>query len=159
MKRFNRRRVLRVVTAAVIAFTSVGVAHAFFSGTGSGSGSGSTGSLTPVTVTALAGGDAPSSSLLPGGPAADVILRLSNPNSFAVTLVSVTLNGSITPSGGKGTCSPTGVSFTNQTGLSISVPSGSSLVHLPGAATMSTSSSDGCQGATFAIQVAITVHK
>jgi hypothetical protein len=51
------------------------------------------------------------------------------------------------------------VSFANQSGLNISVPNGSSLVHLPGAASMDATSSSGCQGATFSIPVTLGVQK
>jgi len=155
----RRRRLLSVpVGAAAMAACAVGTL-AYFHATGSGTGSAKAGSLQTVTVSALAGGDAPSSLLLPGG-SADVILRVNNPNAFAVTLVSVTGNGSITAdSGGHPGCTTTGLTFTNQTTLSVSVPAGSSLVHLSGAASMSAASSNGCQGAIFSIPVAITVHK
>jgi len=89
-----------------------------------------------------------------------VILRVNNPNAYTVTLVSVSGNGTITPDGGHAGCTTTGVSFTNQTGLSTTIgASGTTLVHLSTAAGMATTSSSGCQGATFSIPVSITVHK
>jgi hypothetical protein len=133
-------------------------AIAYFVAAGFGSGSGSNGTLQPVTVVAFVGGDTESSSLYPGGPAAEVIVRLTNPNAFSVKLVSVTGNGTILADGGHASCTTTGVTFTNQTGLSIILPSGSALVHFPSAALMSTASSTGCQGATFSIPVTVTVH-
>ena len=146
---------LAIVAAAVVA----GAALAYWRSSGTGSGSGHAGTLQTVTVAAFVGGDAPHSYLLPGGSTADVILRVSNPNAYAVTLVSVVGNGTITPDAGHASCTTTGVTFTNQTALSISIPAGSSLVDLPGSASMSAASSNGCQGATFSIPVAITVHK
>jgi hypothetical protein len=133
-------------------------ALAYFLATGFGVGSGSNGSLQPVTVVALAGGDAENSSLYPGGPAADVIVKLNNPNSLAVTLVSVAGNGTITADGGHASCTTSGVTFTNQTGLSVSLPPGSTLLHFTSAASMSSAASNGCQGATFNIPVTVTVH-
>ena len=49
------------------------------------------------------------------------------PNPYAVTVTSVTGNGTITADSGHSTCGsdgshPTGVTYTNQTGLSINVP-------------------------------------
>src|ERR1700730_6267534 len=55
-------------------------AVAYFLATGFGTGSASNGTLQPVTVVAFAGGDTESSLLYPGGPAAEVIVRLNNPN-------------------------------------------------------------------------------
>ena len=96
--------------------------------------------------------------LQPGG-SADVILRITNPNDFAVTLSSVTANGTITASGGLGACTTTGVSFGGVSGLSTPIAEdATTLVHLQGAATMSSASSSGCQGATFSIPVSIAVH-
>jgi hypothetical protein len=155
---FTTRRRVAVLIAAAASFAGAGVALAFYTTSGSGSGSATAATPQAVSVVAFAGGDAPSSTLQPGGTA-DVILRLSNPNAYAVTLVAATGNGSITPDSGHSGCTTTGVSFTDQTGLSISIPSGSSLVHVPGAAKMDTTSSSGCQGATFSIPITLTVHK
>jgi len=163
MATLRRRRILfryRLVSVplivAAIVFSAI-TATAYFLATGAGIGSGSTGSLQPVTVVAFSG-DTPDSTLLPGGTATDVIVRLSNPNAYSVTLVSVTGSGPITADNGHPGCATTGVTFAGQTGLQITVPSGSSLVHLPGAASMSTASSNGCQGAIFSIPVHVTVH-
>jgi D-arabinose 1-dehydrogenase-like Zn-dependent alcohol dehydrogenase len=64
------------------------------------------------------------------------------------------------PDGGHAGCTTTGVTFTNQTGFSSTIgASGTTLVHLPNAASMDATSSSGCQGATFSIPVSITAHK
>lgn len=161
-ERPQRRRSLILVLATTVALVvslSGGVADAYWSSTGSGTGSGATGTLQPVTVTAFVGGDAPSTTLIPGG-SADVILRVNNPNAYAVTLVSVSGNGTITPDAGHASCTTTGVTFANQSGLSSTIgASGTTLVDLPTAAAMGITSSNGCQGATFSIPVSITVHK
>jgi hypothetical protein len=155
----SRPRRYAALTLGVVAATGCTVTGiAYFRATGSAAGTASVGTLQPVTVAATAGGDAPSSVLLPGG-SADVIVRLQNPNAFAVTLVSVAGNGTVSADGGHAACTSTGVTFRDQIGLSISVPPGSSLIHLPGAAAMSTASSNGCQGAVFSIPVAVTVRR
>lgn len=134
-------------------------AYAYFVDSGSDSSSADLSMLQPVTVTALVGGDTPSSALLPGS-SADVVLRVSNPNPQPVTLLSVTGAGSITPDAGHPGCTTSGVTFTDQTGLSMTIPaSGTTLVHLAGAASMSAASSNGCQGATFSIPVSISVRE
>ena len=150
--------VLGAACAIVLGITG-GAASAHWSSSGSGSGPASTGTLQPVTVAAFVGGDTPSSTLYPGGTA-DVILRVNNPNAYGVTLVAVSGNGSITPDVGHPGCTTTGVSFTNQSGLSSPIgASGTTLVQLPNAASMDSTSSNGCQGATFTVPVSITVHK
>jgi hypothetical protein len=154
------RRFLTILAVAVVILTfGLGVAaYAYFTSTGTGSGNASTGTLQPVTVVNAAAN--PNSTLLPGGPAADVVLRVNNPNSRPVTLVSVTGNGTITADGSHSGCTTTGVTFTNQTGLNVPIAaSTTTVVHLAGAASMSAASLSACQGATFSIPVAITVHQ
>jgi hypothetical protein len=161
-QRSRRRLALVLVFGAAVVLVvglSAGAAYAHWTSTGTGSGSGSTGTLQPVTAAAFVGGDTPSSNLFPGA-SADVILRVNNPNAYAVTLVSVSGNGTIMPDGGHAGCTTTGVTFTNQSGLSSTIgASGTTLVELPNAAAMAITSSNGCQGATFSIPVSITVQK
>jgi predicted ribosomally synthesized peptide with SipW-like signal peptide len=135
-----------------------GVAYAYFTSSGKGTGSASIGTMQPVTLVSAT--VAPSALLLPGGTGA-VTLKVNNQNSFAVTLVSVTgTGGTITADSGHTSCTTTGVTFTNQTSLNTSIAaSTTATIDLPGAASMSTASSAGCQGATFSIPVTITVHK
>jgi len=151
-----KRHVMLLAITALLVGLGADTAHAYFGSTGSGTGSASTGTMQTVTVAATTG--SPSTPLLPGGTG-DVALQVTNPNSFAVTLVSVTGSGPITADGGHAGCTTTGVTFTDQTGLTINIPaSGTTQVDLPSAAAMSTASSAGCQGATFSIPVTIAVH-
>jgi hypothetical protein len=156
----RRRTALRwsavPVAGTILAVFGAGVASAYFSAPGSGTGSGSAGILQTVTLDATAG--APSTPLLPGG-SGDAALRVNNPNSFAVTLVSVTGAGPITADSGHPGCTTTGVTFADQTGLSINIaPGGPKQLRLPGSVSMSAASSNGCQGATFSIPVTIQVR-
>ena len=154
-----RRRTPFVIGAivALILGLSAGAAFAYFTSHGNGHGSSSTGTLQAVTVAASTG--TPGTPLIPGH-GGDVILKVNNPNSVAVTLISVAGNGPITADAGHSSCTTTGVSFTNQIGLSINIPGGGTTnVDLSGAASMSTPSSNGCQGANFSIPVSITVHE
>jgi len=114
--------------------------------------------MSTVTLNAVAGN--PSTPLYPGGTG-DVSLEVNNPNAYAVTLVSVAGNGTITPDAGHSSCTTTGVTFTNQSGLSTIIPASASgyQIRLPGAVSMGSSSSSGCQRATFSIPVTITVDK
>ena len=152
------RIIVGSIVVVVVALAGV-AAYAYFSSSGTGSDIATTGEIEPVTVTAFTGGDAPSSQLAPGG-SADVVLRIDNPNAAAVTLTSVAGGPApITADAGHAACTTTGVTFANQTGLSSVIgPGGTTLVHLPGAASMSLSSSSGCQGATFDIPVSISVR-
>lgn len=144
------------VAVALVLGIGVGSAYAFYKSTGAGNGHAATGTLQPVTVTAVTG--TPGTPLYPGGTG-DVIVKVTNPNSFAVTLVSVTGNGTITAVGGIGTCTTTGVTFTDQSSLSDSVAASTTTqIDFSAAASMSSSSQTGCQGATFSIPVTITVH-
>jgi hypothetical protein len=150
--------VIGAIMALVIGLGS-GAAYAFFTSHGSGSGAVSTGTPLAVTVQAVASGTV-SSFLIPGGNA-DLLVQISNPNGYSVIItgISQNLSGSVTGSGGIGTCTTTGVTVPTQTGLSITVGSGTNVLHVANGASMSTVSDSGCQGATIHIPVIVTVHR
>jgi hypothetical protein len=151
-KRVSRKLAVITTMAALVA---VGLVYAAWTTNGTGSGyakAGTAQALTTVDVSAST-----TATLYPGGPAGDVTIRISNPNSYPVTVTGVSGSGAITADAGHAGCTTTGVTFTNQTGLSISVPAnGATTATLSGAANMSNASVDGCQGATFAIPVTIS---
>jgi hypothetical protein len=151
-------RVLILCAVVATLGMTAGVAFAYWALSGAGSASAASSSLGAVTVAAFTGGDAPSTSLLPGG-SSDVVLRLNNTNSFPITVTAIALNGTIVATGGIGTCATTGVSVTFPSSPSINVASGSHLIDLSGAAAMSLASQTGCQGATFDIPVSISFQK
>lgn len=157
-----KRRVSRKLAVLTVfaALGAVGLVYAAWTTNGTGSGyakAGTAQALSTVDVSAST-----SATLYPGGPAGDVLIRISNPNPYPVTVTAVSGNGAITPDSGHSGCSPTGVSFTNQTGLTISVPAkvgatnGETETTLSGAASMSNASVDACQGAVFTIPVTIS---
>ena len=146
------------VDAGDFSLATGGVAYASFTGTSSATGSAHTGTMQTVTVSALVGGDAPSSKLYPGGPGGDVILRVNNPNSYSVKLYSLSGNGTIMPDASHSGCTTTGVTFNPPSNPNITLAAGSSLVHVSAAASMSTASLNACQGATFTIPVTVVVH-
>ncbi|MEA2473332.1 MAG: hypothetical protein QOE06_1247 [Thermoleophilaceae bacterium] len=157
-----RKRVSKklAVVTTVAALAVVGLVYAAWTTTGSGSGyakAGTAQALTTVDVSAST-----SATLYPGGPAGDVTIKIDNPNTYPVTVTTVTGSGSITADAGHPTCTTTGVSFTNQSSLTISVPAkvgavdGSTQTTLTGAASMSNASVNGCQGATFTIPVTLS---
>ncbi len=162
-----RRRSLVALLVAAVALALVGSpAFAFFTGSGSGAGGGATGTLQPVTVVAATVGS-PSSALLPGSNA-DLLLRLTNPNSYSVVLVSVAQAGGVTVVGGTGctsdpgwpaTLGTSGVSVNTVTGLSVTLPAGTTDVQVAAGSAMSTASVSGCQGATFQVPVTVGVRR
>jgi len=106
-----------------------------------------------------------SAKLYPGGPSGDVKVHINNPNSFPVTVTDYTYDNtrSITVTGGGPGCtgSPdtTGVSFTNVSGRTDSVPAnGNATVLLANKASMSNSSDNDCQNATFGIPLTLSAH-
>ncbi len=159
-RRAPRHRSLRIAAViGVVATALVGAnsAYAFWTQGGSGVGTAVT---TTATVTVAAAAGTPTTPLYPGSTG-DVTLKMNNPNAFALKLTAVTGNGTITPDAGHASCSPTGVSFTDQTGLNINLPASTNNIpiDLAGAASMSTASANGCQGATFTIPVSISVRQ
>ena len=111
------------------------------------------------TAEALTLADASASTtaqLYPGGTG-DVKLRVTNANPFDVTITGVSGNGAITSDKGSACNASTGVSFTSQNSLTLSLAAGASTTFtLTGAATMSNASDNSCQGALFTIPVSVT---
>src|SRR5438093_4906554 len=102
---------LSVVVAAGVTFGSWSV-----TGVGNGYAKAVTpSSLTLNDVSASTVGD-----LYPGG-SGNVKVGITNPNSFAVTITAISGSGAITSSGGAACDASTGVSFANQTGLSLAL--------------------------------------
>jgi hypothetical protein len=94
--------------------------------------------------------------LYPGGSGA-VKIKVTNPNSFAVTITGVAGAGTVTSDKGAACDASTGVTFTNQTGLSLGLAAGATTVFsLPGAAAMSNATVTSCQGGVFTIPVTLT---
>ena len=151
---FLSKRNLIVTGVTVIVMTAGGFVYAAWTTNGSGSGyakAGSSQALTTVDVSAST-----AATLYPG-VSGDVKLQISNPNPYAVRVTGVSGNGTITPDAGHSGCTTTGVSFTNQSSLTIDVPASSSTTTtLTGAAAMSNASLNACQGATFTIPVTLT---
>ncbi|WP_284763950.1 hypothetical protein [Arthrobacter sp. efr-133-R2A-63] len=150
-------------TATVLSLVlGVGSAYAYWSTIGIGSGSAANGTMQTVTVDALVAGDSPATTLVPGSTA-DVIVRASNPNAFAVQVYSFTANGTATADASHPLCTTTGVTFNAPAAPltpMVSIPASSSiLITLPAAASMSTASQSSCQGAVFQIPVTMAVRK
>lgn len=149
-------------TVALCVLGGAGSAYAYWSSTGAGSGSAANTSMQTVGVDAFIPGDGPQTTLVPGG-SADVVLRATNPNPYAVTVYAVGANGAVTADASHPACTPTGVTFTPPAAPlapAVTIQANSSvLLTLPAAATMSTSSPSACQGARFQIPVTLEVRK
>jgi hypothetical protein len=153
MKSKHTRRGM-VATALLLVALAGTVAFAAWTTNGTGnaySRAGSAQALTTVDVSATT-----PATLYPG-VTGDVRLRIDNPNPYPVRVTTVSGNGTITSDAGATCDASTGVTFTNQTGLTLDVAAASQATFtLTGAAAMSNSSHTSCQGAVFTIPVALT---
>jgi hypothetical protein len=151
-RRLKRRWSLAalLLIGAVIAGVAVGAWNV----TGSGSGSAKAGVATGLTLNDASGATA--ADLYPGVTGA-VKLNVTNPNTFPVRITNVTGTGAITSDKGAACNASTGVTFTDQTGLTLDLAAGAtSGFTLSGAAAMSNSSDNACQGAVFTIPVSVS---
>ena len=148
----NRRIIGFGVPLLVLAV--VGLVYAAWTTNGTGSGyakAGTSQALTTVDVSAST-----TATLYPGATG-DVILKIDNPNPYAVRITDVNGNGAITADAGHPACVTSGVTFVNQSGKTIDIAaSAQTQVTLTGAAKMSNASDNGCQGATFTIPVSFS---
>jgi len=98
-----------------------------------------------------------SADLYPGSDG-DVELTIENPNAFDVEVETIVGDGPVT-SGAPG-CTTTGVSFADQNDVTgMTIAAGATInVSLDDAASMSNSSDNGCQGATFSVPVSVTAQ-
>jgi hypothetical protein len=152
--------------AALSAFAvsaGAGAAFAYFSSTGTGTGAVSVGTMQPVTIATAAA--TPTAALLPGG-SADIVFKITNPNSYAVSLVSVSLKsgGAITADTGHAGCTTTDAKpvvtlSVPAADLPVSIPPNTTTqVDLAGAASMDIAATSNCQGASFSVPVLISVQ-
>ena len=149
------RRAMAVVGALGVVAVSFGVAFSFWSSSAS-TATATTGSL-QVSLVALAGGDTPSSTLVPGGQG-DLVFKVNTSSNANLTSVVLKSGGSITADGDHPGCSTTGVTISTPSNLPLALVQGTNVVHLTDGVAMSAASSSGCQGATFSVPVTITVQ-
>ena len=141
-----------VVAGGLVAgMLASGVAWAAWTADGSGNGY-----AAATTAEALTTGTATASAELYPGGNGDVVVKINNSNDYPVTVTSIA-NGTGSITADKAGCTVTGVTFANQTGLTVAVPAnGSTTTTLTDAASMSNASDNACQGAVFTIPVALT---
>jgi len=129
---------------------------AFAAWTATGSGSGYARADTAQALTTVDVSASTAATLYPGATG-DVVVRISNPNPYPVLVTDVAGSGVIDSDTTAACDASTGVTFTDQTGLSVSVPAGgASTVTLSGSAQMDNSSHTTCQGAVFTIPVTLS---
>ena len=122
MTKFRDSRWYRRITAGSILFGIIlvsSVAYAAWTASGGGQGyakAGTAQALTTVDVSAST-----TATLFPSGTG-DVLLKINNPNPYPVTVATVTGSGAVTSDKGPACNASTGVTFVNQTGLSLTVP-------------------------------------
>lgn len=130
------------------------IAYAAWTATGSGQGfakASTAQSLTTVDVSAST-----TATLYPGATG-NVSIRIDNPNPYPVRVTAVTGSGAIDSDSTPACDAATGVTFTDQSGLTLDVPASSAQTFtLNGAVAMSNSSHNDCQGAVFTIPVNLT---
>jgi hypothetical protein len=155
----NMTRKKRILTSgvAILVLAVVGLVYAAWTTSGSGSGYAEAGNALDLTTSEVS--TTTVGKLYPGGTG-DVKIKINNPNPYPVKVTDVTQKtgtaGTITADNN---CTPTGVSFADQSGKSILVPAkaggvdGSVTETFTNAAKMSNASDDACQGAVFTIPV------
>ena len=152
----SRKRRLIGGGITVLVLGVVGLVYAAWITNGSGSGYAQAGSAQALTTV-----DVSASTVADLYPTTDgtVAIEISNPNSYDVTVTDIDGNGAATVhTAGIGTCTTTGVTFNDQSGLTIAVPAGgaSGVQLLANAAHMSNGSDTGCQDAKFELPVTLT---
>ncbi len=150
------RKITKKLTVGTL-FLGVALAGsvAFAAWTATGSGNGYAKAKSAVALTTVDVSAATSAQLYPGATG-DVLLKITNPNPYEVTVDSVAGNGAITSDKGSACDALTGVSYTPPASPSLVVPAGASVQFtLTGAVAMNNNSDDTCQGAIFTIPVTL----
>jgi hypothetical protein len=152
MKKLIRRGSAATITVLV----GLGVTVAFAAWTTNGTGDGSARAQSAQALTTVDVSATTPATLYPGATG-DLRLRIDNPNPYPVRVTAVSGNGSITSDTGAACNASTGVSFTNQSGLTLDVAPGSQATFtLAGSVAMSNSSHTSCQGAVFTVPVTLS---
>lgn len=154
LHKFSKKLVVAVVLG-VITVTAAGIAIASWSVSGTGTGYAKASTASAVTLSDASAST--SADLYPGVTGA-VKLKVSNPNPFPVRITAVAANGAITSDKGAACDAATGVSFTNQSGLTLDLLANETnkAFTLAGAVAMTNASDNSCQGAVFSVPVSVT---
>jgi hypothetical protein len=150
----GKAKILMALAACAIVLTSAVTFGSWTVASSAGSGYAKAVTASNLTFTDVSASTV--ADLYPGGTG-NVKIRVTNPNAFGVTITAVNLDtGSITSDKGAPCTASTGVSFTNQTGLSLALAGGATTTFtLTGAAAMTNASVTSCQGGIFTIPVTL----
>ena len=154
LRKLSKRMVL-VAGVGLASIVVAGIAIAAWSVSGTGTGYAKASTASAVT---LADATANTSADLYPGASGAVKLKVTNPNPFPVRITAVAGNGAITSDKGAACNAATGVSFTNQTGLTLDLLANETdkVFTLAGAVAMANASDNSCQGAVFSVPVSVT---
>lgn len=153
------RRLLLALLLVVPLLVFGGAANAYWRAAGAGTGSGAAATTTPVTLSA----GSPTANLYPGG-SANVMLTVTNSNSSAVHISTLSLattqgTGGFSVDAGHSGCAVATLSFTTQTNggagwniaAKVGAVDGTLAVTLTNALAMGIGAANACQGATAAV--------
>jgi hypothetical protein len=152
--RSSRKTTAFGVLAVAVVAASVGIAAWSTGGSGPAYAKAQT-----ASSLGLSDASASTSADLYPGATGTVKLRVANPNPFPVRVTAVAKQAATAISSDKGAAcnASTGVTFTDQAGLSLDLAAGATQTFtLAGAVSMSNASDNSCQGAVFTIPVDVT---
>jgi hypothetical protein len=150
------RRGAAVGAALVVAVSTAGAAWAWQISSRSGSATVKAAAITNLAVSA---GTNPVTGLFPGG-SADLSIKVTNPNAFPVTILSVNPQGTVTADSAHGGCTAAlhGVATTSAFYIGGQLPAQRTVaahghldLSITNAVTMAADSADACIGSTFKI--------
>jgi hypothetical protein len=152
-----KRKITRKVTVGALALgVTMAATVAFAAWTATGSGNGYAQAKTAVALTTIDVSASTTAQLYPGATG-DVLIKITNPNPYAVTVTGLAGAGAITSNKGATCDGATGVTYTAPVAPSLAVAAGASTQFtLTGAVAMSNASNNACQGAIFTIPVTLT---
>jgi hypothetical protein len=150
----KKRTIVVSALALLAAVVAVGVGLGAWSIGGTGNGSAKATTASSIT---LADASAFTSADLYPGATGNLKLRATNPNPFPVRITAVSGNGTITSDKGAACDASTGVTLSNQSGLTLDLAGGATAtLTVPNAVSMTNSSDNSCQGAIFTVPVSVT---
>ncbi len=158
MRNTSKMRRLVGLAVALLMLGITGLVYAQWLASGSGAVYAKAGKAINLSTKDVSANVSTIGNLLYPGADGNVLVQIHNPNPYPVKVTEISAAGAVTAANGTGPCTTTGVSLNSPLAVSIEVgantDSGEEV--LSGAAHMSNSSDDGCQGATFTIPVTLT---
>lgn len=147
---------MRLASAMLLTLLTLASGVTYGSWSVTGTGNGYSKALTAQTLTVLDASASTTAQLYPGGTG-DLVVKVTNPNPFAVTITGVSnASGSITSNKGAACDAATGVTYTNSTGLSQGIAAGATVTFsVVGKVAMSNTSDTTCQGGVFTIPISL----